>query len=143
LSAVLTHAASKHLCIDLGPKGNERRGEAGRKRSLRLASHASLSACYFGGVSGKEVIHSLFRIEPRDGREHTKCVSGQKDDMFGMSANARDLRVIDEFHRISRSRVLRDALIVVIGDVRLRLEHNILQDSAKTQRIPDLWLPLL
>ena len=27
--------------------------------------------------------------------------------------------------------------------MRLRLEHNILQNSAKTQRIPDLWLPLL
>src|ERR1700729_594252 len=55
-----------------------------------------------------------------------------------MSADAGNDRVIDEVDRISRACVLCFAVVVVVGNARVRIESYIFEHTAEAQRVPDL-----
>src|SRR5215472_5696720 len=60
-----------------------------------------------------------------------------------MSANAGNNRILDEIHGVSRARILRLAVVVVVWNTRVGIERNVLEHAAKAQRIPNLGLVLL
>ena len=59
------------------------------------------------GVTGREVIARLFRSELRRGRQDTKGIACEHDDIAWLSIiHARELRVQNEFDRILAARIL-------------------------------------
>src|SRR5579862_4535084 len=60
-----------------------------------------------------------------------------------MPPDSRDHRIVDEVDRICGARILRLAVVVVVGNTRVRIERYVLEHTAEAQRIPDLRLVLL
>ena len=60
-----------------------------------------------------------------------------------MPADARNHSVVDEVDRIGGARIFRLAVVVVVGNARLRIERHIFQHAAEAERVPDLRLVLL
>ena len=100
----------------------------------------ALGARDLGGIAGEEVIHRLFRRQSRNRRQHAESIGGQEDNVLGMSAHARESRVLDEIHRVGRARVLGHAVIVVIRNACVGIKHNIFQDTTEADRMEDLGL---
>ena len=78
----------------------------------------------------------------RDRRQHAKGVGGEKDDVVGMPAGARDHRIVDEVQRVRGARVLRDLVGIEIQQARLRIHGHVLQHRAEADGVPDLRLVL-
>jgi hypothetical protein len=60
------------------------------------------------------VIDGLFRGQFGDGRQDRESVTSQEDDVVGMSADGRNLGVVDEFERVAGSCVFSDGGAVVV-----------------------------
>src|ERR1700758_1995875 len=54
-----------------------------------------------------------------------------------MARNARNLRILDEFYRIRAAGVLRNADVCIVYQMVL-IEHNVLENRAKTERLEDV-----
>src|SRR5580692_7272505 len=60
-----------------------------------------------------------------------------------MAANAGNDGVLDKFNRVSGARVLGFAVVVVIGNSRVRVEADVFEDTAEAESVPDLRFVLL
>src|SRR5439155_5404163 len=60
-----------------------------------------------------------------------------------MITASRRLAVVDEIDRISSAGVFRDALVVKLRPMRVRIDDYIFKDAAETDGVPDLRLALL
>jgi len=92
--AVLGAHLGQLLCVDVGVEGEEGFAEAGGESGDGLGD-AHLSACYFRRVSTDKMVHGLLGFQLGHGRHHSECITSQKDDVFRVATNRRDLNVFN------------------------------------------------
>jgi hypothetical protein len=89
------------------------------------------------------VVRGLLWRELAHGREHTKGVAREHDDVARLRVDrAGHTRAGDELDRVRAARVLRDRHIVIVRDAVLGVVHDVLEDRAKADRVEDLGLLL-
>jgi hypothetical protein len=89
------------------------------------------------------MVKYLIRGQPTEGRQHAKGIASQEKDVSGMIALASQLAVVDEIDGISGPSVLGNAIVVELGTPRMGIDHYVLQNTTKTNGIPDLRLSFL
>jgi len=87
--------------------------------------------------------HALLLREQGDGREDTKGVTSEEDDIVGVSAHRRQLGVGDVLERVSSTRVLRQRSVEEIHNARLLAHADILEDRPEANGAVDSRLLLL
>src|SRR5262249_44428066 len=113
-----------------------RAAKTGRKR-CRDRLQTQLAPGNFLGIAADVMIHRLGLRERPDRWQYAECVTGQKNNVRRVACNAWNLRVLDEFYRISAASVLRNADVCIIYQMVL-IEHHVLEHRAKTERLEDL-----
>src|SRR5207244_12356313 len=93
-------------------------------------------------IAGQEMIQRLFRRESADGRQYAKGIASQEENVSRMVAFSRSLAVVDEIDGVGGAGVFRNAIIVELRPMRVRIDHHVFQDAAETDGVPDLWLAL-
>ena len=86
------------------------------------------------------MILRLGRRQFRNRGQHAERVACQKKQVGRMSAARCRFDVVDEFEWIGGTRILGQGRVVVIGDARLLVEHDVLEDAAEADGVPDLRL---
>lgn len=95
------------------------------------------------GVTGQEVVASLFGRQLADRWEDTKSVAGEHDDILRLTLDeARDAGVGNEFDGVRATSVFGDANIVVVGFTRNDVIDHVLEDGTEADCIVDLGLLL-
>src|SRR4030095_11942151 len=135
---VLPHFFCKQLGIFARMPNQKWSAEARRERRLRF-SNTHLGAGDFCGVAADEMIHRVRGRKRADGRQHTKGVAREKDNVGRMTGDTGNLRVLDKLYRVRASGILRDADVGVI-DIAVLIEHNVLYHSAETQCLKNVRL---
>ena len=85
---------SEQFGIFVGVPNEERAAETGRE-CCRWFRNSHLGPSNFRGVAADEVIHRFGRLERTHLRQHPECIASQKNDISGVTRNARDLRILD------------------------------------------------
>jgi hypothetical protein len=86
------------------------------------------------------VILRLGRVELAEGRQHAVGVAGEEEDVARVRAALRRLDAGDEVDGVGGAGVLGDRHVVVVGAARRAVEHDVLQDAAEAEGVPDLRL---
>ena len=122
---------------------NDERCAVARRERRDGLEDAVLGTGRLGRVARKEVVARLLGRELRDGREHAERVAGEHDDVLGLGRDmAGDLGVLDVLDRVRAARVLGNAGVVVVGDARDGVVHDVLEHGAEPDRVEDLRLLL-
>src|SRR3984957_20497372 len=127
----------EHCGISFGRQRQERFGEAGTELRCRL-SYPCFRSRHLGGVAALKVLDNLFRIQFCQGRQDSKSIASQEEDISRMTARAGGLAVSDVGAREGPPRSLGELLAVEIRRSRERIHRYILQYATKSQGIPDL-----
>jgi len=140
VNLVLGHALSKHLGVATRVENDERRAVASRESGDRL-QNTIFSTRGLRGITGQEMVGSLLGGELADGREDTKGIAGQHDDVRGLAVDdARNLSIGDILDGVCASCVLGNADIVVIGRAVIGVVDDVLEDGAVADSIEDIRL---
>src|SRR5690606_13891774 len=83
------------------------------------------------------------RIQPRNGREHAECISGQKEYVLGNAADGRGSRVIYKVNGVGRTGVDGHLTVGIINFTGTLMKPYILHNRTKAHRIPDIRLIFL
>lgn len=139
---MLVNLAVKKVSISLRLEGKECLSEASGESGGGLLD-TLFSSGNFGSISRVEVIDGLFRSELGDRWKDREGIAGQEDDVLGVSADSRDLSVIDELQRIRSSSVFSNGSIMIVNFSAGFLQHNVLQNSSEPDSTVDFRLFLL
>jgi len=139
---VLGHALSKHLGVASRVEDNERCtvtcGEGGNGLEDTIFSSGSLRC-----VTGQEVVTSLFRRQPADGRKDTEGIASQHDDIGGLTIDkTRDLSVGNKLNRVGATSIFSDIDVIVVSNSRNRTVDNVLKDATKFDGVENIRLLL-
>lgn len=102
IGLVLRHLFSQHGSIALRVEDQEGSAEACREGSLGF-NDAIFGTGDLGSVARDEVVHGLLGSQLGDGRQDTKCIAGQQDNVLGVAAHAGNLSVGNVVCNISSS----------------------------------------
>jgi len=139
---VLGHALGEHLGVAAGVEDDEGSRVAGGEGGDGLED-AVFSSGGLGGVAGKEVVGSLLRGELGDGREDTKGIASEHDDVAGLAVyETGDLSVGDELDGVGAASVFGDADIVVVGNTGDGVVDDVLEDGTEADGVEDFRLLL-
>jgi len=142
LSLVLLTLLSEHLSVDVGMQGQESFSEAGGESHLRLGD-ADLSSSDLGGVARNEMVHSLLRVQLRDGGHDTEGIASEEDDVLGVTTNSWKLNITDVLERVAHTSVRGEADVVVVNDSCLAFSlmvTSVLNDCAKFNSVKNIGL---
>jgi hypothetical protein len=67
------------------------------------------------------------------GGQHPKSIAGQKYDVGRVACGAGDPRIVDEFDRVSVTRVLSQTCVCIVHQSVL-VEHHVFKDGPEAQR---------
>src|SRR5882762_1698213 len=81
-------------------KGHKRRTEAGRKCHGRLRD-ARFGSRHLSSIAGDKVECGLTRSEPGNRGQHTVCITGEKENVPGISSERRLCNLPDMFDRVT------------------------------------------
>lgn len=80
------HLVLRHVGVDEGVMHHEGGPEAGAESDPGFGTQADLRSGDLGGVPAEEVVDSLIRRRPRNGRKNTGRVTGEKEDGGSLAA---------------------------------------------------------
>ena len=111
-------------------QGQKRSAKTGAK-GRRGLSNTFFRASHFCGIAIDKVIHGLCGRQFGYRRQHTKCITSQKDDVFRLTASAglggiRYLR-----NRIRRAGIFCQRTIIQINSAGRFIQHHILQNRTE------------
>src|SRR5687767_8915224 len=109
---------------------HERRTETRRKSRFRFLD-SLFRAGNFRRVTGKEVIHRLFRRQSRNRRQNAKRIRRQHDDVARVTGAPLRHNVRDAGEWIRSARVFSLARVVQIDLPCYRIENDVLQNRAE------------
>ena len=136
--ATVGDTLAEHLGIDHGIERHKRlakqRGERGRG-----LGDADLGAGNLGRKARHKVIHGGVGRQARDGRQHAKGITGQKQHNARGGAHALGPRVGNVLDGIGHARIVRDRDIIIVR-LAILIEHHVFADGAKADGVEDLGL---
>lgn len=142
LGLVLGTLLRKHLRVHIRVQGKESLAVAGREGQLWF-SNAHFSSSNLGCVTRDEMVHGLLWVELGHRWQDTVCVTGEEDNVLGVTTDGWNLDVSDMLERVAHTSVWRQADVVVVDDTRFALllvVAGILNDSAKFDGIENVRL---
>ena len=92
----------------------------------------------FRCITADEEIHGLLGRQSGDRRQHSKSITGQKNNIRGMTGHAGDLCVSHELDGVSSSSILCDRGVIKIDMVMGSVINDILQHRSESQGFKNL-----
>ena len=142
LGFMLLALLGEHLGVDVWVEGEESFTIASRKGHLWLCN-SNFGSRNLRGVTGDEMVHSLFRIQLGYWRQHTKSITSQENDVLGVATDSWELNVSDMLKRIANTRVGREADVVVVDGALITLcieVASVFNNSAKFDGVENIRL---
>mmetsp|Transcript_2438 Transcript_2438/g.3256 ORF Transcript_2438/g.3256 Transcript_2438/m.3256 type:complete len:227 (-) Transcript_2438:744-1424(-) len=138
---VLLQTLSKLFSVHRGVPHKKRSSEA-RTEGGGGFDNPHLRTRYLCGVPTDELVHRLGLRKLADGREASKGVVRQKDDILWVTPDGGKLYIVDVVQRVGAARVFCDTHIVVLHHPAV-IQHNILHNTAEPNRVEDVGLIVL